>query len=100
MKIDDAKEERETMLDCIADISDENKRIARVAWRDPLPYELDLGEFNAVWECIKNWDIGLPFEITIQGAQLYSGATGNHVVAILDALRAIGEIAELQQPEG
>ena len=59
-------------------------------WRDPLPYELDSPEFNAVWECIKSWDIGLPFDITSQGRQLYSGATGNHVVAILDALRGLG----------
>jgi hypothetical protein len=67
-------------------------------WRDPLPDELELPEFNAVWECIKNWDIGLPFDITANGGQLYSGATGNHVVAILDALRGIGLIKPLEQP--
>jgi hypothetical protein len=52
-----------------------------------------------VWDCIKNWDIGLPFDITKSGAQLYSGATGNHVVAILDALRAINIIPKLEQPK-
>ena len=91
--MNDEKVERETIM---PDISDENKR---TTWRDPMPYELDLEEFNAIWDLIKTWDIGLPFDITTSGAQLYSGATGNHVVAILDALRAIGEISELYQPE-
>jgi len=57
-----------------------------IAWRDPLPEELDTSEFNAVWDCIKKWDIGLPWDI-VDGNQLYSGATGNHVIAILDSLR-------------
>ena len=58
--------------------------------RNPLPEELETSEFNAVWECIKNWDIGLPFDINPDGGQLYSGATGNHVVAILDSLQEAG----------
>jgi hypothetical protein len=78
-------------------VSEENARIRRATWRDPLPYELDLPEFNAVWDCIKKWDIGLPFDI-LRGRQLYSGATGNHVVAILDALRGAGLIKKLEQP--
>jgi hypothetical protein len=80
-------------------VSEETERLRRATWRDPLPYELDLPEFNAIWDCIKEWDIGTPFDITIDGAQLYSGATGNHVVAILDALRGIGLIDKLKQPE-
>lgn len=56
-----------------------------MSYRDPLPSEIDTPEFNAVWDCIKKWDIGLPLDI-IDGHQLYSGATGNHVMAILDAL--------------
>jgi len=56
-------------------------------WRDPSPEELETPEFNAVWDCIKEWDIGIPQDITEEGHQLYSGATGNHVVAILDSLR-------------
>jgi len=55
--------------------------------RDPLPEELETKEFNAVWECIRHWDIGLPEDIMPNGGQLYSGATGNHVVAIIDALK-------------
>ncbi len=58
-------------------------------FRDPLPEEIDTPEFNAVWDCIRRWDIGLPWDIHKSGGQLYSGATGNHVVAILDALRGV-----------
>ena len=54
--------------------------------RDPLPEEINTKEFNAVWECIKHWDIGLPEDIGPEACQLYSHGTGNHVVAILDAL--------------
>ena len=86
----------EELLD---DISEENKRIARTTLRDPLPYELDLPEFNAVWRAIRNWDIGRPTAITKDGGQLYAGATGTDVVTILDALRANGIIATLKQPE-
>jgi len=50
-------------------------------WPDPYPAQLESPEFNAIWECIKNWDINVP--------DVYHGhcdATGNHVRAILDAL--------------
>ena len=59
-------------------------------YRDPKPEELDTPEFNAVWECIKHWDIGMSEDIYTDGGQLYGGATGNHVVCILDALREAG----------
>lgn len=37
--------------------------------------------FNAIWNCIKDWDINVP------GAYSgYCGATGNHVRAIMDAI--------------
>jgi hypothetical protein len=51
-------------------------------WLDPTPEMLSSPEFNAVWNCIKSWDIGVPS--VYQG---YCGATGNHVRAILDALK-------------
>lgn len=55
----------------------------RREWPDPTPEMLDSPEFEAVWNCIKKWDIAVP------GAYSgYSGATGNHVRAILDALMA------------
>ncbi len=52
-------------------------------WPDPTPEMLASPEFNAVWECIKSWDINVP---AAYGG--YCGATGNHVRAILDALNA------------
>lgn len=47
---------------------------------DPTPEMLETPEFNAVWECIKRWDI------EVKPGDGYAGATGNHVRAILDAL--------------
>lgn len=51
-----------------------------VPWPDPTPEMLASPKFNAVWECIKSWDIHVPGAYTG-----YCGATGNHVRAILDA---------------
>jgi hypothetical protein len=51
------------------------------AWPDPTPEMLASPEFEAVWQCIKRWDINVPD--VYSG---YMGATGNHVRAILDAL--------------
>ncbi len=51
------------------------------AWPNPTPEMLATPEFEAVWQCIKSWDINVP--AAYNG---YSGATGNHVRAILDAL--------------
>ena len=53
------------------------------AWPDPTPEMLETPEFNAVWDCIKKWDINVPD--VYRG---YCGANGNHVRAILDALAA------------
>jgi len=65
--------------------------------RDPTEKELESGVFNIIWDCIKKWDIGLPEDYK-DGHQLYSGATGNHVVAIIDALKA-ADVLELNQPD-
>lgn len=51
-------------------------------YRDPKPEELKTDEFNAIWDCIKSWDINVPEEY-----EGYCGATGNHVCAILDAIK-------------
>ena len=51
-------------------------------YRDPLPRELVLPVFNAIWSVIKSWDINVPSEY-----KGYCGASGNHVAAILDALK-------------
>ena len=50
-------------------------------WPSPTPEMLQTPEFEAVWQCIKSWDINVPH--VYRG---YCGANGNHVRAILDAL--------------
>ena len=47
---------------------------------DPEPEMLETIAFNAVWNVIKSWDI------STDGGKLYSGATGNHVRAVVMAL--------------
>jgi hypothetical protein len=54
---------------------------------DPTPAMLADPRFAAVWEKIKGWDISTDPAGTTE--RLYSGATGNHVRAILDALDAL-----------
>lgn len=56
--------------------------VKKIEWPDPTPGMLAGNpQFEAIWECIKQWDINVP------GAYGgYCGATGNHVRAILDAL--------------
>jgi hypothetical protein len=51
------------------------------AWPDPTPEMLASPEFEAIWQCIKRWDINVP-----DAYSGYCGASGNHVRAILDAL--------------
>ncbi len=55
--------------------------VDKIAWPDPSEEMLKTPEFEAVWKCIKGWDISVP--LAYNG---YEGATGNHVRAILDAL--------------
>lgn len=57
--------------------------IRTAEWLDPTPEMLASPQFEAVWQCIKSWDINVP--AAYSG---YMGATGNHVRAILDALTA------------
>jgi hypothetical protein len=59
---------------------------APIEWPDPTPQMMNDPRFEAVWQCIKTWDINVP------GAYAgYMGATGNHVRAILDALEGVGK---------
>ena len=51
-----------------------------MAYRDPTPKELKDSLWNHIWEAIKDWDIRIPEH----GG--YSGATGNHVCEIYDAV--------------
>ena len=57
-------------------------------WPDPTPDQLNSLWFNKIWQVIKDWDINVP------GAyQGYCGATGNHVVAILNAISPLDKNA-------
>ena len=58
------------------------------SWPDPTPEMLEDPDFNAIWEAIKTWDISVP---EVYG-NLYSGATGNHVRRILDALKEVDKL--------
>lgn len=51
------------------------------AWPDPTQEMRETDAYEAIWQCIKTWDISVP-----QAYSGYCGATGNHVRAILDAL--------------
>ena len=49
-------------------------------------------EFNAVWRCIRSWDIGVP--------SVYVGhmcATPGHVRAILDAINSVAVIVSMKE---
>jgi len=52
------------------------------SWPDPTPEMLQDPRFVAVWETIKGWDIS-------RDGEMYEGATGNHVRAILDSLEGV-----------
>lgn len=53
-------------------------------WPDPASNMLEAAPFNAVWNCVKHWDINV-FDVYAG----YCGATGNHVRAILASLKGI-----------
>lgn len=55
---------------------------------NPTPEQLESLEFNAIWDCIKSWDVEVPEFYTG-----YCAANGSHVVLILNALAAARERA-------
>lgn len=59
---------------------------ARSPWPDPTPEQIKSDIFNRIWECIRTWDINVPEQYNG-----YSQATGNHVVAILNAIEPVGD---------
>jgi len=65
----------------------------RRPWPDPTAAMLETDAFERVWQCIKRWDINVP---DVYGG--YMGATGNHVRAILDAIRAASPTPEAGSP--
>ena len=52
----------------------------------PNPSEEDLKsqEFNAIWKVIKSWDVNVP-----EYYRGYCGASGSHVMLILNELRKL-----------
>lgn len=52
-----------------------------VQYPDPTPADLDDPFFEVIWQAIKGWDLAR------EQGQLYSGATGNDVMHVLNALR-------------
>lgn len=53
------------------------------SWTDPVPEMITNPVFEAIWQVIKTWDIAVP-----DAYSGYCGATGTHVIAIMDALPA------------
>ena len=51
-------------------------------WVNPKDEDLDAEDFELVWNCIKKWDVNVPW--AYDG---YCHSTGNHVMQILFALR-------------
>jgi hypothetical protein len=59
---------------------------------DPSPEMLESSQFQAIWQIIKNWDIGF-----IEGPPYgRMGANGNHVAMILHALATPPESKQFQ----
>lgn len=53
-----------------------------IEWIDPTIEQLDDPLFNCIWDAIKTWDINVP-----EAYNGYCGATGNHVVHIINAIK-------------
>lgn len=54
-----------------------------IPWPDPEPDMYEDPRAEAIWRAINSWDINVP-----EVYQGYCGATGNHVRAILDAIKS------------
>ena len=67
--------------------------------RDPTLREINTPLFNAIWNCIKKWEIATGLDKDDGGNDLYSDATGNHVVAIIDAIKADPKITITKNPK-
>jgi len=78
----------------LSDIPEKAVEASAKLWPDPTEEMVSTPEFEAVWQCIKSWDIAVP--------EVYygycCGATGNHVRAILDALGAQPSIPNFWHP--
>lgn len=57
--------------------------------KDPTEDDIYTPEFDAVWQAIKNWDIGKKPDPDDGNDYLYAGATGTDVMTILNAIRPV-----------
>jgi hypothetical protein len=64
-------------------VDGEPSAAVKIPWPGPTSEMLKSPEFEAIWQCIKKWEINVP-----NAYAGYCGATGNHVRAILDALNS------------
>ena len=70
------------MSECLFGENKMSDETVTTTWPDPTPEDLKDETFNRIWNCIKTWDISVPEQY---GG--YCGATGNHVVAIMNAIK-------------
>lgn len=71
------------------------KKMSKAKYVDPTQEDLKRPEFEAVWQCIKHWDISRMDDPSyqkfvgegIQPQTMYAEAMGNDVMAILNALK-------------
>lgn len=72
----------------MSEIEGQDKEV-RPEWPSPTEEQINSPQFNAIWNVIKSWDVNVPDQYFG-----YCGANGNHVVAILNALRDYFELAQ------
>lgn len=72
----------------VSEIEGQDKEV-RPEWPSPTEEQINSPQFNAIWNVIKSWDVNIPDQYFG-----YCGANGNHVVAILNALRDYFELAQ------
>ena len=66
--------------------------VPTIPWPDPTEEQLNSVWFNQIWNVIKTWDVNVP------GAyEGYCSTSGNHVVAILNALSPENTFDEIEQ---
>lgn len=73
----------------------EEGRLGITAMPTPTEEILCTDTFEAIWQCIKSWDIGVP-----EYYHGHTGAMGNHVMLIIQALVNAGVLNPRQQLGG
>lgn len=55
-------------------------------YRNPTKHEVYSDLFRDIWNVIREWDISTEYDKFDDGERYYSGATGNHVTAIMEVV--------------